>query len=61
MKFCTVIVPFNTTRIHEEIFRSLSYDVTIMSLLKTMGKLGPSSNQENYLSFERVMKKAFQK
>ena len=53
MKLCTVIVLFMVYQIHEEIFRNLSYDVTVTSLLKTMGKFGPPRNQTNYISLER--------
>ena len=41
MKLCTLIALLKATRIHKEIFRNLTYDVTMMSLLKTMVKIGP--------------------
>ena len=31
----------------KEIFKNLTYDVTITSLLKTIGKFGPRRNQAN--------------
>ena len=41
------------TRMQKEIFKNMTYDVTMTSLLKTMGKFGPLRNQTNYISFER--------
>ena len=37
----------------KEIFRNLTFDVTMTSLLKTIGKFGPSRNQTKYISFEK--------
>ena len=59
MKLCTAKVYQNTkeylrsTRIQKEIFKNMAYDVTMMSLLKTMAKFGPPRNQANFISFER--------
>ena len=64
MKLCTVILllsvkktkklkAYQPTRIQKEIFKTMIYDVTMTSLLKTMGTFGPPRNQTNYTSFEK--------
>ena len=55
MKVCTGIVLLKATRIHEESFRNMTYDVTMTSLLKTLGKLELERprNQAHYISIKR--------
>ena len=42
-------------------FQYLTYDVTIPSLLETMGEFGPLGNQANDITFERLMMRAYRK
>ena len=53
MKLCTVIVLLNTYQNTKRNFKNMTYDVTMTSLPKTMGKFGPLRNQANYIPFER--------
>ena len=53
MKLCTVIVLLNTYQNTKRNFQNMSYDVTMTSLLKTMGEFGPPRNQTNYILIER--------
>ena len=53
MKLCTVIVLLKVYQNTKKMFKNMTYDVTMTSLLKTMAKFGPPRNQANYISFER--------
>ena len=53
MKLCTVIGLLNTYQNTKEIFKNMTYYVTMTSLPKTIRKFGPQQNQTNYISFER--------
>ena len=45
IKLCTVIVLLKAYQNMKINFKNLTYDVTMTSLLETMGKFGPSRNQ----------------
>ena len=52
MKLCTVIVLLKAYKSTKRNFQKYElYDVTMTSLLKTMGKFGPPRNQINYITF----------
>ena len=53
MKLCTIIVMLKTYQNTERNFQNMIYDVTMTSLLKTVGKFGAPRNQTNNISFER--------
>ena len=53
MNLGTIIVLLKAYQNTKEIFKNMTYDVTMTSLLKTMVKFEPPRNQENYISFER--------
>ena len=59
LKLCTVIVLLKAYQKTKEIFKNMTYDVTMTSLVKTMAKFGPPRNQTNYTSFVRVMTFSF--
>ena len=59
MKFCTVIVPLKAYQNQKEIFKNVTYDVTMTSILKnTMAKFGPPQNQT---IIRKVTMRAFRK
>ena len=45
-------MPVRPARLHRDIFKSLTYEVTMTPLPKTMEKLAPPRNQEKDISME---------
>ena len=50
MKLCTLIVQLKAYQKTKRNFQNMTHDVTMTSLLKTMGKFGLPRNQRNYNS-----------
>ena len=54
MNLCTVILLLGLSKyIFKEIFKNLTYDVRMTSLVKSMFNFRPPRDQTNYILFER--------